>query len=976
VGRRPTGRLTFCFTDIEGSTLLLEHVGDDAYADILNAHHRIIRAAISLHHGVEVSTEGDAFFAVFESASDGVAMTLRAQRELAAWASAAAIDLRVRMGLHVGQARLGVDDDYVGLAVHHAARVSNTGHGGQVIASREVVDEAASVPPEVTWRSMGHHRLKDLGAPIELFQLCHPSLVDEHPPLRTLDRVEHNLPVQASSFVGRTEELAEGARLLHGTRLLTLVGPGGVGKTRIAYQLTADQIARWPDGVWVAELASTVDPHLVPAAIRTALGLREEPGRTAVETIVAVLRTKRALVVLDNCEHVVGPAADLTARLLQGCGELQVIATSREPLRLRGERVWTIGPLASSVGEGQKPLDVESVALFCARAGDVFSGFDPDTADLAMVQRICEHVQGIPLAIELAAARVRTLSLSDLEARLERRDLQLLSRGPRGGAARQASMRAAIAWSHELLASSEAVLFRRLAIFAKGFDLDALMSVCGTDPLSSNSVVDLLEDLVDKSLAVFSPDPEGSARYRLLETIRSFAHEQLEMSGEAGAVAARHAAHYRVLAESRSRGGVTPSMLDALEADHQNILDAIDQMSAVGDVRSHAALLGSMTSFWDVRGHWRLASREYQRLLDRSDLDADIEELAAGSLGRMSMNLGNYGAAQSHFERALALARARDDPGAQGRWLGGLGIVTASAGEQQQARRWFEEAVALARSTGNRRSEANLAGNLASVALLEGDIPAARAGLEDALAIARQLGDRRLEQNCVGNLGNVAEAAGDLSEAQRQHEEARRLAIELGDRRGEAISTGNLGLIEHQRGELDRADVLFGVALSIAVSIGDRLTEAVARGNLAALAVDRGHVPEAAYQLDRALSISDDVGGADLDLLDGAAAALAAAGHCVEAMDLVALIDRRRADTKSRRSALVTERYKAAVDRCASSPECADSARLAGAVGRLASLDTPGVGRVQALLLTLSRTHPGDKGTALQERSTRGHPPA
>ena len=515
----PTGVVTFLFTDIEGSTLLAEHLGDDAYEPVLRVHHRVMREAIADHAGQEVSTEGDAFFVVFEHARDAAAMAIAAQRAIgrAAWPHDATV--RVRMGLHTGEGRLG-GDNYAGLAVNQAARVASAAHGGQVLASAASKDAAGVAPRGVSWLALGRHRLRDLGAPVELFQLCHAELAANFPPPRSLERVAHNLPIQPSSFTGRAEELEVAAKLLTATRLLTVVGPGGTGKTRLAYQLAADQLHEFPDGAWVAELASASDPELVPASLMTSLSLRNEPGRTTTQTIVAHLRHRHALVVLDNCEHVVQAAAALTVELLRRCAHLRILATTREPLRVTGERVWALPPLTLPTN-GRLPLEAlartDAIALFCERAAEARFGFALDAASADAVTAICARVDGIPLAIELAASRVRTLSVAEIARRLEE-SFDLLSKGARGAGDRQSSLRSAISWSHHLLDPIERMLFRRLGVFVGGFALKAAEDVCANGDLGTAEVIDALAGLVDKSLVAIVDD---GRRYRLLETIRA-----------------------------------------------------------------------------------------------------------------------------------------------------------------------------------------------------------------------------------------------------------------------------------------------------------------------------------------------------------------------------------------------------------------------------------------------------------------------
>ena len=820
MGELPTGTVTFLFTDIEGSTRLLQHLGDDIYDRLLGEHHRILRDAIAAHDGVEISTEGDAFFVVFARAADAVAMTLDAQTALGCheWPESGAV--RVRMGLHTGLGRLG-GDSYVGLAVHQAARISSSAHGGQVVSSQATRD-AAGVLAGVAWQGLGHHRLKDLGGPVELFQLCHPDLIPEFPPLRSLERVSHNLPVQLSSFLGRGEELALGAKLLASTRLLSITGPGGTGKTRLAYQIAADELQQYPDGVWVTELASVSNPALVPAALLAAVGLRDEPGRTATETIVSHLRNRKALVVLDNCEHLIAAAAALAAELLRGCPELRILSTSREPLRVTGESVWALGPLTLPAA-GAVPLEVlattDAVALFCERAAEATVGFTLSAGNASAVEAICRLLEGIPLALELAAARVRTLPLPLLIERLGH-SLDLLSKGVRGAADRQASLRGTIAWSHDLLSDTERSLFRRLSVFAGGFTLEAAEGVGAGDALEGVEVLDTLDSLVDKSLVALGEERAGEGRYRLLETIRTYAAERVEEAGEQTVLAERHATYFAQLAHDCAGQGESVKALDRLEADHPNLLAALDHLASCDEPIGHGQLAADLSSFWDLRGHWRLARRELLRYLARGSGDRALEAQCAHGLGTVAFNLGDYPEARVRLETALGVAREVGDPRLEGRCYRDLGRVSTRLGDHIEARASYEHALSIAREVGDRRFEGHCVGDLGIVASFLGDYPEAGARYEVALGIARDVGDRRFEGTWVGDLGFVEFNLGNYTEARARFEDALGIAREVGDRRFEGWWIGGLGNVAASLGDYSGARARFEEALGIARELG------------------------------------------------------------------------------------------------------------------------------------------------------------
>jgi predicted ATPase/class 3 adenylate cyclase len=949
MGELPTGIVTLVFTDIEGSTRLLEHLGDDAYDAVLGEHHRILREAIAAHHGVEVSSDGDAFFLVFVGAGDALAAVLGAQVALARhrWPRAAAV--RVRMGLNTGPVRLG-GDDYVGLAVHQAARVCAAAHGGQVVVAEATRDAARAIPDGVSWRSLGRHRLKDLGAAVELFQLCHQDLVAEFPPLNTLEIVAHNLPMQASSFLGRDEELIAGAELLAATRLLSITGPGGTGKTRLAYQLAAEHVHEFPDGVWVAELASTSDARLVPASLMAALGLPDQAGRTPTETIVSHLRSRRALVVLDNCEHLISAAASLAAELLRACGNVQVLTTSREPLRVSGETVWALEPLTLPEGKEVSLAELagaDAVALFCERAADARAGFALTPDNRAAVTKICVRLEGIPLAIELAAARVRTLPLAQMAERLDH-SLDLLSKGARGADDRQASLRGAISWSHALLNQPEQVLFRRLAVFAGGFTLEAAEDVCAGEGLAAGDVLDRLDGLVDKSLVSLTEQRAGEGRYRLLETIRAYAAERLADAGEGFELAERHAAFYAYVGRDYAKEGDTITALERLEADHPNLLAALDHLSLGDRSIQHGQLVVDLSAFWDVRGQWRLARHELLRYLGRADRDRALEGRSIRELGHFAYNLGDYGEARARLEEGLGVAQELGDRWLQSQCVGGLGRVEHDVGHFTEARPHLVQALGIARELGERSLEGQWVGALGHAAHSLGDYPEARARYEEALGIARKLRERRREGSWVAGLGEVSSGMGDYPDARARFEEALGIARELGFRNDEGYCYGELGRVAYNLGDYPQARAGYEAALATARELGRRRQEGHWVGCLGDLASTVGEYDEARERFEEALAIHLELGKEDYDLLEATAELLARLDRGEEAAQLLAAGDNLNKRANRGRSLGDQTRFDAALEACRSSLG-AEPFAMASERGRALSWESATTGALEYL---------------------------
>jgi predicted ATPase/class 3 adenylate cyclase len=548
----PTGTVTFLFTDIEGSTRLWEQ-HPEAMGAAVARHDALAAAVIAPHRGVLVKSrgEGDSLFAVFAQASDALAAASALQQAVLAEPWPAETPLRVRIALHTAAAELR-DGDYYGLGVNRCARLRAVAHGGQVLFSSPTYDRVRDHLPEgAALRDLGSHRLKDLQQPEQLFQLLHPALPADFPPLRSLAAFAHNLPVQLTRFIGREREMADVKRLLAASHLLTLTGSGGCGKTRLALQVAADLLEEYTDGVWLVELAALTDPALVAQTVVSALGAREEPSRTPAQTLLEYLRPKHLLLVLDNCEHLLAACAQLADTSLRSCPNLRVLASSREGLGVAGEQTYRVPSLSVPDAEHLPSLErlqeFEAVQLFAARAALSQPTFAVTAANARAVVQVCRRLDGIPLAIELAAARVKALPVEKVAERLDDR-FRLLTGGSRTALPRQQTLRALIDWSYDLLTETERKLLRRLSVFAGGWTLEAAEAVCSGDGLDEWEVLDLVTTLVDKSLVQYEAG-EGEARYRLLETVRQYARDRLLESGEADVARGRQLDWCLALAE-------------------------------------------------------------------------------------------------------------------------------------------------------------------------------------------------------------------------------------------------------------------------------------------------------------------------------------------------------------------------------------------------------------------------------------------
>jgi predicted ATPase/class 3 adenylate cyclase len=929
----PSGTVTFLAAQIEHSTALAEHIGDDAFARLVEEHHRIVREAIATHHGVELSAETTGFLVVFADAGLALATATDIQVAHLRLREGTELPVRIAMGLHTGSGRR-VGDTFVGLAVHQTSLLCRASHGGQIVVTQPTRDAAGGLTNGMWWQALGRHRLEGLSEPLELHQLCHPSLDDTFEPLRSVGALTHRLPVQASSFLGRVDDLALGATLLGTTRLLSVVGPGGAGKTRMAYQLAASQVGQFPDGVWVVELASEVDPKRLPALLLSALGRRNEPGRSTTETIISCVQDRRSLVVLDNCEHVVDAAGSLINDLLGACARLRVLVTSREPLRIAGESVWRLGPLQLPDAK-ETDLGVvagaDAVALFCERAEAAHAGFILDADNAAMVTAICRRVEGMPLAIELAAAWVRTLPLKEIVERLDDA-LDLLTKGPRHGADRHSSLRATLTWSHDLLTPTEDVLFRRLAVFAGGFTLAAAEHVAAGEGLDRTEILDALDGLVDKSLVRLGIDQADQGRYWLLETVRAYAYEHLRgAADELDTHIERHGAFYCQLAADCAAAGWTGAARDRLEADHPNLLGTLEHVASTDQVTEHGRLLLDLAQFWDLGGYMRLGEREFRRYLARDDRDGALDAVCCRRLAVFASHLGDYAEAEirygqalaearqrgdhreeaqdlaglaqvawyvadyaesgTHYEAALAIARDMGDRQMEGKWLGNLGMVARELGHYAEARSNYQGALSVAREWGDRVSEGALLGSLGVLAFDMGDDQEALARYEEALSMFRDVGDRFREGGFVGNIGRVSLRLGDYGEAHARFEEALAIARDIADRQSEGYWTGCLGQVASRVGDPGAARRFCHDALAIAQEVGDRRSQRDWLGELGVIACTLGDHAAARRHLGQALAIARDVGRPDDALLEACAGLLVSLERYDDAAELLGAAD-------------------------------------------------------------------------------------
>jgi predicted ATPase/class 3 adenylate cyclase len=818
----PAGTLTFLFTDIEGSTLLVQALGRDGWQPILDAHNRILRGTIEAAGGVEVGTEGDAFFAVFPIASSAVAAAVAAQRALAEEAWPHHEPLRVRMGMHTGDGVVG-GDDYVGVDVHRAARIAAAGHGGQVLLSKATFElvRGDGLPEGVALRDMGEHRLKDLAHPERIFQLAIDGLPAEFPPIRTLE-TPTNLPVERTSFVGREAAVDRIRELLRGPGLLTLTGPGGSGKTRLALRAASGLLDAYPAGVFFVDLAPVADPDLVASTIASAIGVRAEGRRSVADTLVEHLRHAEMLLIADNFEQVT-EAGSLVARMLDAAPRLRVLATSREPLRIAGEQELPVPPLEVPEPGARRPESYDSVALFVQRASSVDPSFRLIEEDSEVVAEICRRLDGLPLAIELAASRTRLLTPTQILERLDRR-LDLLTGGPRDLPPRQRTLRGAISWSHDLLEDQEGALFQKLSVFSGGWTLSSAEAVAGAGH-GPGELLDTLASLVDKSLVFRVPDATAEARFGMLATIREFGAERLEEAGEAAFLRVKHAAFFLSWAETAEphlRGVDRKRYLDELAREHDNLRAALRW--AIQEQRGDTGLrlVGALWRFWHLRGHLAEARRWIEEVLALPDSAERTSERgkALTALGGVAYWQEDLPVTRRAYEEALDIARELGDRHAVAEGTYNLSYPPAYEGRMEEAVARLKEARGLYEDLGVRRGIADTTWLLSIVARLEGQVAEARRLAEEALSLHRAEGDRFGMTDALHVLGRIELAGGDLEQAVGRFLEALAHDEEVGNRTGMGIVLDNLAAEASLRGKHLRALRLGGASEVIKATAG------------------------------------------------------------------------------------------------------------------------------------------------------------
>ena len=806
-GLLPTGTVTLLLADVEDSTRLWETQPEQMTA-ALALLNRTVNEAIAAHDGVRPleQGEGDSFVAAFARASDAVACALALQR-------APLAPIKLRIGVHTGEIQLRDESNYAGPTVNRTARLRDLAHGGQTVLSGVTESLVLDRLPEGVWLTeLGSYPLRGVPRPERVVQVCHPDVRNEFPPLRVRDaEPSHNLPVQLTSFVGRQAEIAELHQIVKGNRLVTLTGAGGAGKTRLAEEVGSQLGAEFSDGTWYVDLAPITNPALTSVTVARTLGLPDQAGLSTMDLLVRFVGEKNLLLLLDNCEHLLDACGTLVVELLQSCPHLTILTTTREPLGVPGELSWRVPSLS---------LADEAVELFTDRARRARPDFVVGEDDTALVAEICERLDGMPLAIELAAARVRALSLRQIADSLHDR-FRLLTGGARTAVRRQQTLRASVDWSHALLTEPEQVLFRRLAVFAGGFDLEAAQAVGADGKAELYQLMDQLSLLVDKSLVV-AEDTAGGMRYRLLETVRQYAQEKLGESGEADEVRTRHRDYYTATAAALESPGYSGDerLLNWSATEFDNLRAAFGWSLETSDLGMALQLILSLRPLWLRGGRVREALGGLDAILADRDNSGIAPAVWAGAVAQQSIIAASIGIPTelARAQQALDIARQLGDPALIAQTLIACGMLCFYNAEMAQ--QYFAEAIDLVRAAGDRWSLSQILSHLSIVGVMAGDPIAGRAAAEEARDLADALGDSFFSRTCRSWLTVALTMQGDLAQAGRVARAVAEEADAAGDHTTSMFGHITHGTVLGFQGQAAAAHAAAQSALAAAKAVG------------------------------------------------------------------------------------------------------------------------------------------------------------
>ena len=883
---KPTGNVTFLFTDIEGSTKLSQKFPDSIPA-AMEIHNNILREAIESYNGFIFKNTGDGYCSAFENADDAVRAAVEFNFKLAdeKWKEAV---IKVRTGIHSGNAEWN-GKNYMGyITLARTARIMSVAYGEQIIISNdayELISENNALPQrhevtkqniknfvslclngdtKISFRDLGERRLKDVIKPIKLFQVTASGLREDFPPLKTLDARPNNLPVQLTSFIGREKELKQVKELLSHTHLLTLLGTGGAGKSRLALQSGADVIDDFANGVWFVELATVSEPKLLNQSVMSAIGILENPKESPEVTLTGFLKDKEILIILDNCEHMINGCAELAEKLLTVCPNLKILATSREALKCSGEQIFAIPPLSQPDPEvkntPEQLIQIESVRLFIERALLIKNDFRITNENAPALAEICSRLDGIPLAIELAAARTKILSVEKIFERLDDR-FSLLTSGRRTALPRQQTLRALVDWSYDLLDNKEKLLWCRLSVFSGGWTIESAEEICSDNKIEKYDIIELLQNLSEKSIIIFD---DANERYRMLETIKEYGDEKLREYKEYEQISKRHLKFFTELAEVADLNLTGPEIvnhLKILDDEKGNLEKGLKFTEESRDTEAEAKLAGALGYYWEIRGQFTEGILRFQKIyMNLPEAMNTCYNKILFLTGIFEYNKGEIEKAEKFLQESHEHYIKLNDKKGISSSMNFLGHILKVKGEFEEAAGLFKKSLSISRNTGDKTGIANSLNNLGIISFDKGEYDKATEFYEESLTICRATGDKRGIAKCLGNLGIIFIKKGEYDKAADLIEESLSTRLDTGDKRGIAICLSNLGIIYLNKKEFEKATNLYEDSLSICHDIGDKRGIAGSLNNLGFMSIEMKEYVKAADLFKKSLSISRDIG--------------------------------------------------------------------------------------------------------------------
>lgn len=859
---KPTGYVTFLFTDIEGSTKLAQEFPETIHS-ALDRHNSILKDAVESNNGFVFETVGDAFCCAFEKANDAVKAAIEAQINLNSerWEDAV---IKIKIGIHSGNTEWS-GNKYMGyITLARTARVMSSAYGGQILVSEETYKKITEdLPNFISFRDLGSRRLKDLIQPMKLYQTVTSGLISDFPPLKTLDARPNNLPIQLTNFIGREKEITEIKRILSDASLLTLLGPGGTGKTRLALQVGADIIDEFNNGVWLVELAPLTDPSLIPLTIARSLKISELPNQETEQTLTDYLKDKELLIILDNCEHLINECANISEKLLQNCPKLKIFATSREALRSDGENVYKVMSLSHpEPNQINTPLELsqfEAVRLFIERALAVNTNFRVTNENAPALAQICFQLDGIPLAIELAAARITVLSVEKICDKLNDR-FKLLTGGKRTALPRQQTLKALIDWSYDLLTEKEKILLQRLSVFSGGWSLEAAEEVCPDEIIYKDEIIDMQTTLLDKSL-IQSSEVNGAVRFFMLESIKQYAKE---VSGTNKELNLKHLNYFKKLADYEQMGLNGTSQVEwvkLIETELDNIRSAI-QWATENQPEQAFSFVNDMTEFWNIKGYFKEALQTLLRVLEiESPVNIILRAKVLCSAGNMSFGLGNRDDAIRFGNESLSILRKTNDKLEIGNCLNALGASSSLiAANLDETLGYYNEAISIFRELGNQKGIALTLYNLSFAVHREGNPELALDYKKEALKIFKDLNDTHQITLTLASLGVFEFKRNNFEPAKLYSEESLANAYQMGDKYLITINLINLGCIYSGLKDYKKALELLQESLTILRECGYRGSILVALMYLGEVLSKSGDDEKAINYYKESIQIGTDTG--------------------------------------------------------------------------------------------------------------------